>query len=352
MNEAQHIVLGADVGGSTARFAIVSASAETWAPLRLEQLPTAAVGSFRAALAHLLQSRFEGLDAACIAVAGPVRDDRVRLTNLPWEIDVASVAKQLSLPPNRVRLINDLEAIAWAIPTFTKEQLCTLQVGQPGPGNAALLAAGTGLGEAGVVWDGDTQHPFASEGGHADFAPRDDVEWGFACQLVARWGHASLERVVSGPGLLALYRYLLQLRKATPPREVGERLRAGEGAAVVTDAALAGECAIAAEAVERFAGLLGAEAGNLALKLLARGGVYVGGGIPPKLLPLLPPRLFVDAFLAKGRMRPLLESFPVHVIIDETAGLRGATVVASRLAAARRGRRPGSQRIPARKPGE
>jgi len=332
VGESQRLVLGADVGGTSARFAILRANPTTWPPLHLQVVPTATVASFAEALGQVQHSGPGQLAAACIAVAGPVRGDRARLTNLPWEVDVATVAAQLSLPNHRVRLVNDVEALAWAIPTLAAHDLYTLHPGQPAFGNAALLAVGTGLGEAGLIWDEGGYHVFASEGGHADFAPRDEVEWGFARQVMGRWGHASWERALSGPGLVDLYHYLVELRGARVPPLRRDGMGVKDPAAAVTAAALAGSCPLAVEAVHRFAGLLGAEAGNWALKLLARGGVYVGGGIPPKLLPHLDSRLFLESFFDKGRMRPLLETFPVYLIRDDNAGLRGAAAVASRLA--------------------
>ncbi len=333
VDEPNHLVLGADVGGTSARFAIVSAAAEVWAPVHLEVVPTGLVDRFEDALASVSHAQFGALEAACIALAGPVRGGHARLTNLPWHVDAATVARQLSLPGDRVHLINDVEAIAWAVPTLSENDVHTLHPGQLGGGNLALLAVGTGLGEAGLIWDGYAYHPFAGEGGHADFAPRDEVEWGFAHELLTRWGHASWERILSGRGLVDLYRYLVRHRKAVIPPFLAERMRVDDPAAAVAEAGLARSCELAVEAIQRFAWLLGAEGGNLALKLLARGGVYVGGGIPPKLLPRLDDSSFLAGFLAKGRMRPLLETFPVQLILDEAAGLRGAAVVASRLAA-------------------
>lgn len=327
-------MLAADLGGTSSRFALVDAAGESRTPLQIEVLPAAAFTDFYEALAHAFGPRPSGIEAACIAVAGPVHGEHARLTNLPWHVEVAAVANQLALPPGRVRLINDLEAIAWAIPILPQTALRTLRTGVSRDGNAALLAAGTGLGEAGLYWDGALHRPFACEGGHADFAPRDEVEWGFTCDLMRRWGHASWERVLSGPGLVSLFEYLVRARRGAVPPALIDQMRTADPAAAVAEAALAGICELATEAVERFVGLLGAEAGNLALKLFARGGVFVGGGIAPKLLPCLHTGSFDEGFLAKGRMRPLLETFPVHVILDDTAGLSGAAVVASHLSGA------------------
>lgn len=326
------LVLAADLGGTSARVAVHAAAGEELTPLHTVIHPASALAGVAAVL-ELIPATLRGeVAAACLAVAGPVQGGRARLTNLPWEVDAAGVARVLELPAGRVAIVNDLEAIAWAIPTLLPAALHMLHRGAPGQGNVALVAAGTGLGEAGLIWDGRRHVPFGGEGGHADFAPRDEVEWELTRALAARHGRVSWERVVSGPGLVALYRFLAEYRGGAIPPPLAEALAAGAGAAAVAQAAREGSCPVAVEAVHRFVGLLGAEAGNLALKLKAQGGVYLGGGMAPKLLPKLQEGPFMESFLAKGRMRPLLESFPVHVILDEGAGLAGAARVAARLA--------------------
>jgi len=328
------LVLAADLGGTSARVAVFAAAETGLAPVHAVIHPASALTGVAAVL-ELIPATLRGeVAAACLAVAGPVREGRARLTNLPWEVEAAAVAEQLRVPSEKVALLNDLEAIAWAIPTLPRAALHTLHPGVSSPGNIALVAAGTGLGEAGLIWDGRRHVPFGGEGGHADFAPRDEVEWELTRALAARHGRVSWERVVSGPGLVELYRFLAGYRRGEVPSVVAEALTAGAGAAAVAQAALAGSCPVAVEAVHRFLGLLGAEAGNLALKLKAQGGVYLGGGMAPKLLSQLKEGPFLESFLAKGRMRPLLESFPVHVILDEGAGLAGAALVAARLAGA------------------
>ncbi len=328
------LVLAADLGGTSARVAVYTAADAAVTPLHTVIHPASALPGVATVL-ELIPATLRGeVAAACLAVAGPVGEGRARLTNLPWEVEAAAVARQLRLPTGRVALVNDLEAIAWAIPTLPPAALHTLHSGVPSSGNVALLAAGTGLGEAGLIWDGRRHVPFGGEGGHADFAPRDEVEWELARQLAARYGRVSWERVVSGPGLVELYHFLLQYRGMAVPPPVAGALAAGAGAAAVAQAAREGSCPVAVEAVRRFVGLLGAEAGNLALKLKAEGGVYLGGGMAPKLLSQLQDGPFLESFLAKGRMRPLLETFPVRVILDEGAGLAGAARVAARLAGA------------------
>lgn len=330
MRKADPWLLAADVGGTSTRWALLPTGGGV--PFRTATLPSASFSTFGEALAQFLGSPPPPLAAACVAVAGPVHAGRARLTNLPWEVEAVALAAQLALPPERVRLLNDVEAIAWAIPTLPPEALAWVQRGTASTGNAALIAVGTGLGEAGMYWGGRRHLPFASEGGHADFAPRDEVEWEFTCELRRRWGHVSWERVLSGAGLVALYEFLAQRQEAEIPLQVRQRMEEADPAAAVAEAAQLGLCPRAGEAVDRFLGLLGAEAGNLALKLLARGGVYLGGGIPPKLLAGQRVGVFLAGFLDKGRMRPLLEEFPVAVILDENAGLRGAGVLAALLA--------------------
>lgn len=325
-------MLAADLGGTSARVAAFAPAGDQLTPVYQAIVPAATLSGADAVLRLLPENMGGALAAACLAVAGPVQEGRARLTNLPWEVDAAAVAEQLGLSSQRVTLVNDLEAIAWAIPTLPTSSLCTLHPGVLHRGNIALVAVGTGLGQAGMVWDGRCWSPFASEGGHADFAPRDEVEWRLTQKLLGRYGHVSWERVLSGQGLVELYRFLTDLHGAAIPPQLAAALDCGAGAAAVAKAAREGSCLVAAEAVRRFVGLLGAEVGNLALKLMARGGVYVGGGIAPKLLQSLRQGPFLEGFLAKGRMRPLLESFPVHVILDESAGLKGAARVAARLA--------------------
>jgi glucokinase len=225
--------------------------------------------------------------------------------------------------------MNDLETTAWSLAEMADGELETLQAGAPQPGNRALIAAGTGLGEALVIWDGKTWRPSASEGGHADFAPRDELEDGFLRWLRARHGRVSYERVLSGQGLADLYRFLTETHRGAASATVAHRFATAEDpAAIVTEAALDGSCERARLALERFVAVYGAEAGNLALKALAVNGVYVGGGIAPRILPFLSAGAFARAFAAKGRLSPMLERIPVRLILDDRAALWGAAAVA------------------------
>lgn len=254
---------------------------------------------------------------------GPVVDGVCRTTNLPWVVDARRLARRLGL--DRVGLLNDLEAAAHGVAALEPNALETLNAGSAeARGNAALIAAGTGLGEAGLYWDGSRHHPFACEGGHADFGPRDDLETAFLGWLRARHGRVSWERVVSGPGLVALYEFLRDREGGGEPAWLTESLRAQDPAAAITRAALERRDERCALTLDRFVALYGAEAGNLALKVMARGGVYVGGGIAPRILAAMRTPAFLDAFVDKGRMRPLLESMPVRIILNEQCALLGA----------------------------
>jgi glucokinase len=262
-------------------------------------------------------------ERACFGVAGPVLDGRVRATNLPWDVDAAEVAAAAGL--SSATLLNDLEANAWGLRALPAAAFVTIQAGAgDAAGNAALVSAGTGLGEAGLHWDGREHRPFACEGGHASFAPRTPLEVELLLHLARRFGHVSWERVLSGPGLVNVWRFLLERRGAAAPPWAAEAERRDGLAAEITKAGLAGSDAVSAEALDLFVALYGAEAGNLALKMLATGGVYVGGGIAPKIRSRLEGSLFLEAFRDKGRMRPLLESMPVRIVIDDRAALFGA----------------------------
>ena len=226
-------------------------------------------------------------------------------------------------------LLNDLEATAHGLATLGDADLRVLQDGAPGPGNRALIAAGTGLGEAILVWDGAGWKPMASEGGHTDFGARDALEDELLLWLRGKYGRVSYERVLSGPGLADLYRFFRETRRGDEPEDVAARFdRADQPAAIVTETALDGSCERARLALDRFVAIYGAEAGNLALKAMALGGVYVGGGIAPIILPTLTRGGFVRTFFDKGRLSPILTRIPVSVVLDARTALWGAAAYA------------------------
>ncbi len=316
-------VIAGDIGGTKTRLAlfdIEDGGARALAERRFES------GLF-SSLEEILRSFIRDMEgrppeAAAFGIAGPVDGRRAHTTNLPWTVDADAIASAFGLP--RVELLNDLEATAWGIGALPGSDLLTLQAGVEGArGNGAVIAAGTGLGEAGLFWDGRDFTPFATEGGHADFSPRSDLECALQTHLARRFEHVSWERVVSGPGLVEIFHFLRGHRRAAVPPELLARMARSDPAAVISAAASEENEPLCREAMGLFVALYGAEAGNLALKQMARGGLFIGGGIAPRILPWLSAGPFIEAFRAKGRMRPLMESMPVKVILNDRAALLG-----------------------------
>jgi glucokinase len=323
--------LAGDVGGTKTRLAFFVREGS-----RLRQVAEATYHSrsypdLAPILREFLAAHSLRAEGVCLGIAGPVRHGRVVTPNLPWLVDAAVLQAMLQCGP--VTLLNDLEANAHGLRALEPPDFAVLNPGTPEEaGNAALISAGTGLGEAGLFWDGQRLRPFASEGGHADFAPRSPLEAELAAYLAGRFGHVSYERVLSGPGLHHIYDFL-RLRAGQPDELPGlmEREGTSDPSAAISRAALDGQSALCRQALDLFVSVYGAEAGNLALKLLATAGVYVGGGIAPKILSVLREPLFLNAFTAKGRMESLLRSMPVRVILNEDTALLGAAWYAAGL---------------------
>jgi glucokinase len=323
-------VLAGDVGGTKTALALFEASEGSLVLVRGETLPSREFASLEAAIDRFLGSGSRPLiTAGCLGVAGPVVDGRCVATNLPWVIDERVLAT--SIPARRVMLLNDLEVAAHGVLALADTDLQSLQAGTPRHGNMVLIAAGTGLGEALIVQDGERRLVIASEGGHADFAPRDDLQEDLLRFLRKEFGRVSWERILSGPGLLNVYRFLRDTGWARESPEVAERMRAGDPSAVITETALAGRDRMCAKALDVFVSVYGAEAGNLALKAMAVGGVLVGGGIAPRILPRLTGGGFVTAFRDKGRLAAVMEAIPIRVALNPRAPLLGAAQVAARL---------------------
>jgi glucokinase len=257
-------------------------------------------------------------------VAGPVKDGRTETPNLPWVVDARRLADILGVP--RVTLLNDLKANAYGLRHLGPTDFAMLQAGaKEAVGNQAILSAGTGLGAAGLYWDGQHHHPFATEGGHADFAPRNRLEADLMEQIAREKGRVSAERILSGSGLVRLYRFLRERSGEPEPAGLAEQFAKEDAAAVVSRCALDEVDPVCVKALDLFVSIYGAEAGNVALRMLASGGVFLGGGIAPKILSRLKrDGLFMTAFLDKGRMRPLLETVPVLVVLNDRAALWGA----------------------------
>jgi glucokinase len=270
------------------------------------------------------------IEAACFGVAGPVIENRCRTTNLPWTLDGATLAGHLQC--KQVRLLNDVEATAYGILALRPEEVTTLNAGAPPKHKSAiaLIAAGTGFGEAILFWDGARYRPMPSEGGHADFAPTSELEIELLRYLRTSLTHVSYERILSGPGLHAIYEFLRDI-KNIDMTWVAERVKTGDPAAVIADLGLTKQAPICVQALDIFASLYGAEAGNFALKTLSLDGVYLGGGIAPKLLPKLQDGTFMRAFTAKGRAKRVMSAIPVRVIMNPKTALLGAASVAAQL---------------------
>ncbi|HSB71071.1 MAG TPA: glucokinase [Candidatus Methylomirabilis sp.] len=317
------MILAGDIGGTNTRLAFAMVDGERLKLVEEATFASREHAALGAVLERFLSSRHAPVERACFGVAGPVRHGRCEATNLPWVVDARDVARQLGFP--QVGLINDLEASAHGIALLEAKDFCVLNEGaQDAPGNAAIIAAGTGLGEAGLLWDGARLRPFATEGGHASFAPRTPLEIGLLRYLLPQFQHVSFERVLSGPGLLNIYRFLRDTGPGDEPAWLAEEMGRRDPAAVIAETALQGRNGLCNQALELFVGIYGAEAGNLALKVMATGGVLVGGGIAPKILPKLRERTFLDAFSGKGRMKSLLLRMPVRVILNEKTALLGA----------------------------
>jgi glucokinase len=317
------VILAGDVGATNTRLAWFDVSGGALVPGVARTYPSRQHASLDAIVTTFLAEAPGRIRHACFGIAGPVREGRVEATNLPWVVDAGSLALRLDL--DNVLLLNDLEANAWGLAALPHTDFAVLQPGHAAPtGNAAVISAGTGLGEAGLVWEGRRHRPVASEGGHADWAPQDELQmmlWRF---LAAEFGHVSVERVLSGPGLYNIYRFLRDGQGIAEPAWLAAALEAEEPAPLISRVGLAGQAEICVRALGLFVAIYGAEAGNLGLRLLATAGVYLGGGIAPRIIQALRGPAFLDAFTGKGRLRPVLEEMPVRVILNDRAALLGA----------------------------
>jgi glucokinase len=261
-------------------------------------------------------------DRISAAVAGPVINGKSKLTNLPWLLDSMALSQEMKVP---VCFINDLEATAYGMAGLREDERATLAVGDAGSkGNIAIIAPGTGLGEAGLFWDGQRYHPFATEGGHSDFAPRNSTDVEIFYFLQKQFGHVSWERVVSGMGIKNIFHFLTDHRKEQIPEWLSQRMQAEDPAAVISQAALHHEDLVCAQTMELFVRYMATEAASLVLKLMATGGLYLAGGIPPKILPLLQTDNWTKNFDNNGRMHDLSDRVPVHVVLNDKMALQGA----------------------------
>ena len=349
------MILAGDVGGTKVHLALYDFNGGRLVPVRDQKFPAGQFASLDDVVRHFLANSDTTLNeaassdtahtpapsassasaggskdivAACFGCPGPVRNGRLKLTNLPWTLDARDLQKSLGI--EHIFLINDLEANGYGIPELAPDKIFTLHEGDAtAVGHRGLIAAGTGLGECLLIWDGKAHRPIPSEGGHCDFAPRNDQEIALLHYLHRTLnGRVSFERVVSGIGIKNVYAFLRDDQHMEEPDWLRDRLANEDPNAVIGTTAEDGSSPIAQEAMRLFSAAYGAEAGNLALKVLATGGLYLGGGIAPKVLKTLQSGPFLEAFLDKGRLSPLLEATPVRVILDDTCALLGAAAFA------------------------
>jgi glucokinase len=333
------MILAGDVGGTKVHLALYDFINGKLEYSRDERFPAKDYSGLEEIVKEFLGP--QKVTAACFGVPGPVRNGRLRLTNLPWTLDSHELS--VSLGVTHVFLINDLEANGYGVSELTADQIYTLSEGDVSQiGNRALIAAGTGLGEALLIWNGRSHTPYPSEGGHADYAPRNEDEIDLLRFLKQKYnGRISYERVISGMGLTSIYEFLREVRGMEEPPKVAERIAAAaDPNTVITELALAAKSEICEKALDMFVSAYGAEAGNMALKLLSVGGVYVGGGIAPRILEKLKDGTFMKAFTDKGRLSQLLINMPVRVILDSRAALLGAAAYAEARAAELSGTSP------------
>jgi glucokinase len=328
------MILAGDVGGTKVHLALYSFEHGQLVHVRDERFPAHEYSGLQEIVRRFLaESSNPEITAACFGVPGPVRGGRLRLTNLPWVLDTRELSAELNI--THLFLINDLEANGYGIPELKPDQIMTINQGDPSAvGNRALVSAGTGLGEGVLVWNGKTHVPMASEGGHCDFAARNDLEIELLHWLMKKFnGRVSFERVVSGPGLTNIYTFLRDEKHMEEPAWLRQRMEAEDPNAVIGEVGEAGNSELCTKALEMFAASYGAEAGNMVLKVLATGGMYLGGGIAPKMLRTMQGGVFMQAFKDKGRLSEVLVHTPVHVILESRAALMGAAAYAEARAA-------------------
>jgi len=325
------MILAGDVGGTKVHLALYDFINGKLQYTRDERYPAKEYSGLEEIVKEFLSA--DKVTAACFGVPGPVRDGRLRLTNLPWTLDSRELSVSLGI--THVFLINDLEANGYGVAELAADQIYTLSEGDASQiGNRALLAAGTGLGEGLLIWNGRSHTPYPSEGGHTDFGPRNEDEIDLLRFLKQKYnGRISYERVVSGMGLTNIYEFLREVRGIDEPAWLAERISTEDPNAVITELALAAKSEICEKALDMFVSAYGSEAGNLALKLLSVGGVYIGGGIAPRILEKLKDGTFMKAFTDKGRPSQLLINMPVRVILESRAALAGAAAYAEARAA-------------------
>lgn len=318
------MILAGDVGGTSTLLGLFEHGEPGLELIADGVFASADYYSLEEIIKTFLENDSGNVDGACFGVPGPVQNGKAKLPNLPWIVESSSLRETLGR--SQVWLINDLEANAYGLNELTDSDFFVLNQGEANPnGNAAIISAGTGLGEAGMHNNEGRLIPFATEGGHADFAPRNELEIELLSYLIGKFGNVSFERVLSGQGFVNIYEFLRDTNRAEEPEWLAlEIANQNEPAAAISKNALAGKAKICEQTLDIFISLYGAEAGNLALKMLATNGIYVGGGIAPKVLSAFKTNAFVESFTAKGRMSSLLEKIPIRIVLNDKAAFLGA----------------------------
>ena len=318
------MILAGDIGATRTRLAAFQTEGNRLASVVQKTYASQEHSGLREVLVEFIRSEGIPVHSACFGVAGPVRGGQSKISNLPWTIDCRELATQLKL--SSVGLLNDLEAYAYGIDALESKDFVTLSEGsEDAEGNRAVISAKTGLGMAGLYWDGFRYHPFACEGGHADFAPKTDVQVELFHYLQKKYGHVSCERILSGPGIRNIYEFLRDSHTAEETAEIHEQINsAHDASALIAQLALQGKAAICEQTMALFVSILGAETGNCALRYMTTGGIFIGGIIAAKNLEKMKDPAFLQAFLDKGRMAALLKDMPVKVIVNDDCGLIGS----------------------------
>jgi glucokinase len=320
------MILAGDIGGTNTRLALF----ENGKVVVEKRYLSKAADSLEKIVGQFLETHQQKIQRACFGIAGPIRDGACKTTNLPWMVEETTLSRELGIPA--VHLLNDLEAKAYGTKVIDKKDLIVLQPGNPeAKGNQAIIAAGTGLGEAGLYWDGQDHHPFACEGGHVEFGPRDALEVDLLKYLMKKFGHVSYERVVSGPGIYLLYQFLTETGREKASAEVEEVIKSEDPPMVISEYATKHDDAACKKTLDLFLSLYGAAAGNLALKFLSLGGVFIAGAIARSMITQIQSGAFIGSFVSKGRFKELLESIPVYFITNRDNSLLGAAYYASKM---------------------
>ena len=318
------MILAGEIGATRTRLAAFETEGNRLHCVVEKTYPSQKHEGLAGILADFIKTEGIPVHSACFGVAGPVRAGRSKISNLPWVIDARELAQQLKL--NSVGLLNDLEAYAYGIDGLESKDFIALSEGsEDADGNRAVISAKTGLGMAGLYWDGFRHHPFACEGGHADFAPRNELQTELLLYLQKRYGRISCERILSGPGIKNIYDFLRDTHKAEEPEWLRTQIGAdSDPPALISRLALEGKSAICDQAMTIFVSVFGAQTGNCALSFMSTGGIFIGGSIAAKIVPKMKDPVFLESFLDKGRMGALLKDVPVKIVVNDDCGMIGA----------------------------